>query len=634
MPADTSALKAKVLDLLERGKTVAEAMAAVKRHERTYDYWRKTDESFADSVRHIRELQARTNTKATKREVPDFDVFCRDYLHQPLHFHQLQWFDLLEGREPRDLHPSETYSAGEPEKILVNTPVEHAKSTTLTVNYVVWRICQDPNVRVLIVSKTREMAKKFLYAIKNRLSHPAFRELQIAFAPEGGWKASAEAWTTEMIYVGAEDRTSGEKDPTVQALGIRGHIYGARADLIIVDDGVALDNAHEYEKQIEWLEAEVETRLSGSGMLMIVGTRIAPQDLYGELENPERYVDGVSPWTRLVQPAVLEFADDPADWVTLWPMSQAPCKCRQFCNKGDIDADENGLYPKWDGRHLNKIRKAKSPRTWAMVYMQQQVLDDAVFLAAAVRASIDGARRPGPMVAGAVGHREHGMEGCYVVAGLDPAMAENTAAVVMAVDRTTKRRWVLDVFDRKGVTPTEMRNLIKDWTVKFSIHEWRIEKNAFQIMLTQDEEIRNFLASRGCLLREHYTGKNKWDGDFGVASMALLFGTVTRTTTGRGGYIEKVEGGLIGLPSTNDSEACKRLVEQLITWQPDMKGKLKTDIVMALWFAEIRAREIANHAQGVNHLPNKFLGRRARNQRAVINLDAMFQSMQDDVIRV
>lgn len=621
--ASTQQVKNMFVRHCENGDTIGDALAKVQRHRRTYDYWRKTDLDFATKMDKIVEIKE-ARRAGERREVPDFPEFCDRYLHQPMFRHQLQWYDMLEGRTPRDLHPSMTYLPGEQEKILINTPVEHSKSTTCTINYVTWRICNDPNVRILIVSKTQDMAKKFLYAIKNRLTHPAYVDLQAAFSPEGGWRATADAWTANMIYVGAEDRTSGEKDPTVQALGIRGHIYGARADLIIIDDGVALDNAHEYDKQIEWIEAEVETRLSGSGTLMVIGTRIAPLDLYGALQDPERYTDGECPWTCLTQPAVLAFDDDPSGWVTLWPESQMPCQCRQFCNRGDVEPNEDGLYPKWDGNHLNKIRRSKSPRTWALVYMQQQVVEDAVFSPAAVRLAIDGMREVGPMNPAVMGHREYGMEGLYVVAGLDPAMVGNTAGVVMGVDRATKQRWVLDVYDQAHTTPTQMRDLIKTWTIKYGIHEWRIEKNAFQIMLTQDPEIRDFLAGRGCLLREHYTsGSNKWDVDFGVASMALMFGQVTKIGTEKGGYTERVEGGLIHLPSPKKCEAVKRMIEQLVTWAPNTKNK--TDIVMALWFAEIRAREIANNTDNTHHMANQFIGKRARANRSVINLDLAFQ---------
>ena len=59
-------------------------------------------------------------------------------------------------------------------RLLVNVPPNHAKSMTITINYVTYRIAKDPNINVLIVSKTQEQAKKFLYAIKQRLTHPRY----------------------------------------------------------------------------------------------------------------------------------------------------------------------------------------------------------------------------------------------------------------------------------------------------------------------------------------------------------------------------------------------------------------------------------------------------------------------------
>lgn len=93
---------------------------------------------------------------------------------------------------------------------------------------------------------------------------------------------------------------------------------------------------------------------------------------------------------------------------------------------------------------------------------------------------------------------------------------------------------------------------------------------------------------------------------FGVASMANLF-----------------EFRLIDLPSTAKSEAVKQLVEQLITWSPETKAK--TDMVMATWFAEIRAREICTAAAlegGPNsHINNRYLSRRGRARQVTVNLN-------------
>ena len=66
-------------------------------------------------------------------------------------------------------------------------------------------------------------------------------------------------WTATLIYVHGVD--SGEKDATVEVLGVGNQIQGNRSDLIILDDCVVGTNANEYEKQIYWLESEVESRV-------------------------------------------------------------------------------------------------------------------------------------------------------------------------------------------------------------------------------------------------------------------------------------------------------------------------------------------------------------------------------------
>jgi hypothetical protein len=573
----------------------------------------QSDENYRSQVLAIRARQGRREGTTV---VPDFTTFRRNYLGRETFWHQAQWIDLLEGNEPRDLHPAEIYDPGDPSWLIFNTPPEHSKSTTITVDYVVYRICKDPNVRVVIVSKTREFAKKFLYQIKQILTHPTYAKLQADFAPPGGFRADAEAWTSDMFYLGQGSRDGKEKDPTVQVLGMGQQIYGARADLIILDDCVVLSNAHEYEKQILWVTQEVLTRPSSNGVVLVVGTRVAPQDLYSELRNGTRYTDGESPWTYFAQPAVLEFSEDPRDWKTLWPRTDAACGCRAVCKK-NLDPGEDGLHPKWDGQHLNRRRSVVPPATWARVYMQANVAEDQVFRPENVHAAINGMRATGPLVAGgAPGHPEFGGQGHYVIGSMDPVIAGHTAALVYSVDRGSKKRYILDLHNQPHMTPLAIRQLIKFWTEKYHIQEWRIENNAFQDYLAQDQDLKDWLASRGCVLNPHHTGKNKWDPDFGVASMAPLFGDVVE------GKVTREP--LIDIPSTKQVEAVKSLVEQLITWQPEaVRGKhTKTDLVMALWFAEIRAREILQErGYGGTHIPNKYITGYGRRQQYSVNLD-------------
>src|SRR5690606_30588205 len=180
-----------------------------------------------------------------------------------------------EGREPRNLHPSQTYEPGDRNYILINTPPEHAKTMTLSIDYATWRIVRDPNVRILWVSKTQDMAKQMIWAVKYRLTHPRYRQLQLDFGPPGGWKSDADIWAADKVYLG-QDRDSGEKDPTMRAVGIGGQIYGSRIDIAFVDDAVVLSNAHEYEKQIRWLQQEVLTRGHPGSILCVIGTRVDP----------------------------------------------------------------------------------------------------------------------------------------------------------------------------------------------------------------------------------------------------------------------------------------------------------------------------------------------------------------------
>ena len=623
----------KVLEGLELGLTVDQACRRANRSPRTYDGWMGRDPQFKERVAAIRRLHARGGEapiETAEGQTISFSEFRSKYLKRDTFPHQQQWIDVLEGREPDLFHPAITYEPGQPDMVVVNTAPFHAKTVTLSVDYVVYRLALNPNIRVLLISKTQGMSKKFLYQIKTILTHPMYRDLQIDFGPSGGWKQSADAWTANLIYLGSEIRDSGEKDPTCEALGIGGHIYGARADLIIIDDPVDGSNAHDFDKQIDWIQREVLSRLTADGTCIIAGSRVAPIDLYSEIRSPERYFDGESPWTYLAQPALLTGADDPRDWITLWPKTNMACGCRKVCH-GHQDPDDNGLYAKWDGPHLAMRRAQLDTQRWSMVYQQQIVSDDAVFPPHLVNRAVNQTRMAGPLKAGVPGHPEQGDLGHYRIGSMDPAMVGNTAAIVMSVDRASSKRYVLDVHDEPAMTPSSIKGLIKRWTEKYGLHEWRIEKNAFQQYLTQDAELREWLAGRGCVLKEHHTGAGKWDSEFGVASLAPLFGDVDRNT-GR-----TIVEPLIELPATKRHEAAKRMVEQLVTWTPEAAKKqrgTKTDIVMALWFAEIRAREVASEGKSKAYFMqnNKYLTPLGKAARRVINLDEAYLAQRRRVI--
>jgi hypothetical protein len=598
-----------ILSAVAEGMTIEQACLSAGKSYKTYEYYRRTDKIFADKIDRTRlGLKDKSFTSSDVHDIT-FAEFRERFLNSKTFPHQQNLVDMIEGVEPTWLHPSMKYEPGlANNRILINIPPNHAKSITITVDYVTWQVARNPNFRVLIVSQTQQLAADFLYAIKQRLTHPMYENLQNAYAAGVGFNSKSASWQATRITFGDELRESSEKDPNIEAVGIGGQIYGKRADMIIVDDAVTLKNANEFERQIKWLTQDVRSRLNPTGKLIIIGTRVSAVDLYRELRNPDRYPGGQVPWKYLAMPALLETDEDPDKWVTLWPASDAP-----FDGQLESDLNEDGLYPRWNGRNLYNERQAMDASTWALVYQQQDISDDAIYDPVCVRGSIDGMRKAGRLVPGNPGHPRD-VNGFSFICGLDPAMVGDTAAVCYAIDRVTHKRYIVDAIKITRPTPAQIRQLIFDWTSLYSPSEWIVEKNAFQSFLTQDEGIRANLASRGVLLREHHTGNNKWDSGFGVASMSTLFGTKQHDG-------KHHRDNLIHLPS-DQTENIKALIEQLITWSPTTKGK--TDMVMALWFCEIRAREMLN--QGVHathHMKNPFLSRYEQGKRMVVNIDEL-----------
>jgi hypothetical protein len=603
-----------ILSCVAEGMTIEMACKSAGKSIKSYEYYRRTDKVFADKVDRTR-LGLREKTfQATDVTEIDFFEFRKRFLHSETFAHQRNLVDIIEGREPGWLHPNMKYEPGQANRLLINIPPNHAKSMTITVDYVTYKLCQDPNFRVLIVSQTQRLAGDFLYAIKQRLTHPNYEDLQNAYAAGVGFNSKTASWQATRVTFGDELRDSSEKDPNIEAVGIGGQIYGKRADMIIIDDAVTLSNANDFERQIKWLNQDVRSRLNPTGKLIIIGTRVAPVDLYKELRNTDRYPGGIVPWTYLAMPALLDTADRPEGWVTLWPESDQPFDGQPEEEKNP----ENGFYPRWSGKYLYNERQQMDTSTWALVYQQQDVSDDAIFDPVCVRGSIDGMRKSGRLTPGSPQHPVN-MNGFITVCGLDPAMVGDTAVVCYAIDPTSHKRYIVDAHKVTRPTPAMIRQLIFDWTSLYQPSEWVVEKNAFQAFLTQDEGIRHHLANRGVILREHHTGANKWDSGFGVASMSTLFGT--KQADGK-----HHRDNLIHLPS-DQTENIKSLIEQLVTWSPTTKGK--TDMVMALWFCEIRAREILNRGQyQAHHLKNPFLNRYEKSKRMVVNIDQLLDEQQ------
>ena len=602
----------------------AEARESVGLSQSWYEQQRRSTEGFAAEVDSIRDKIRRGENPFDRREAAgDFKHFSEKYLKTPVFPHIQDIVDVIEGKDPSWKPPGIMWEKGLSghTRLIVNLPPNFAKSMSITIGYSVYEICKNPDTSIIVVSKTQALARKMLSAIRSRLTHPEYAELQRVFGGIDGFKAGAENWGADRIQLGSELRGPQEKDPTVEALGFGSQIYGARAKLIILDDVVTLSNAADYEKQMDWIRQEVATRLGPGGVLLVLGTRVAPLDLYRELRNPDHYTDGESPWSYLGLPAVLDYGDgSPETWESLWPRSHVPF------SEADLE-DDDGLYPRWTGERLARLRNEVGPSKWAMVYQQLDVSEDAVFNPLAIRGSINGMRKPGPLRKDAAGHPAN-QDAIQVICAMDPAMSKDTATVAYAVDRRTGKRYVLDMDVMRAPSTVRIQERIKSWTDLYQPKVWVIEKNANQLYILQDPVIVDYLRTRGVALKGHYTSGVKIDPDFGVPSMAPLFGQVVSKDQNRGHKFEP-DSNMIELPDTTTAGP-KMLVEQLLSWQPHKKAKnLAQDTVMALWFAELEARRMittASTSDFEQFFESQFTSARDREDTFTISFDELGDS--------
>ena len=180
-------------------------------------------------------------------------------------------------------------------------PRDHGKSEIFCIAYPLRRICEDPNVRILIVQKTATEAEKTLSVIKTELETNA--GLKRFYA--GHWQQAVGttdisnasgnvlvggrkegAWRQSRIYV---KRSRRSKDPTVEAVGIGGAITGGHYDVIVLDDIEDDENCRTEERMgyiKRWFSGTILQLREPDTKTIVVGTLKTPaNDLYKTIQD-------------------------------------------------------------------------------------------------------------------------------------------------------------------------------------------------------------------------------------------------------------------------------------------------------------------------------------------------------------
>lgn len=171
-------------------------------------------------------------------------------------------------------------------KKLVLIPRGHLKSTLVTIGYSVQQIEKNPNIRILILNATWQLAVDFLTEIKRHLKQnnrlkELYGDVLAVEAPE---------WAQDRITLHRKDTNI--KGPTVWASGIDANLTGSHPDLIIMDDVVSRNNTQtreQVDKVILGYKDALDL-LEPGGQLIVIGTRWTESDFYSWILDSENNI--------------------------------------------------------------------------------------------------------------------------------------------------------------------------------------------------------------------------------------------------------------------------------------------------------------------------------------------------------
>lgn len=209
-------------------------------------------------------------------ELPDFVTFRKRYFDHDTPKHQREWLEHIQA------HP-----------ITAMWMPPGAGKTSFLLELITYRLIENRDARFLIVCSNEVEARKRVDWLETALSdhamyEPIGRPSLVAdfgpFAPKPG-ERSRLAWTRGFFTV--TGRSEPAKDYSVQAIGLRGKMYGSRLDFVLLDDIVEdYQPETEQERIISWLLGRVQSRLPADGKVAPLATRADDAAVGGRPRTP------------------------------------------------------------------------------------------------------------------------------------------------------------------------------------------------------------------------------------------------------------------------------------------------------------------------------------------------------------
>lgn len=504
-----------VLRRVQEGKSIADAVEEAGVARTTYDRWRTRWPDFAVEVDLARGGKFVRRITATP-----FTEFRKKYLGFDTYYHQVEIIKAIEGAAPQSV-------------TLILVAPETGKSTLIE-DWITYKVCYDPNIRITVVSEGQPHARKIMQRVQARLMDklsPLWRDFGPFYDP--GQERAGKPWSSHYFTVFKADHD--ERDRTVECRGWTSAVAGTRTDYLLIDDITSLRNHSQAERIVQVLRQDFFTRPGKNGHTVLVGTRVDNNDVYERLLGETDEITGEPLVSRSI---VLPIMDD----------------------------EGNSLIPEmWPTEALVRKRAIVGESVWWRNYQQKPRADQEITFSSEV---IDGAKN----------HFVNygiGLTGGHNIIGLDPALGGGNAFVVWSY--TADKMRVIDYQRDFRLGRTEdILTRLSSLASRYRPEDVVVETNAFQRGLAHDDRMQELASLYGFRILPHLTGgggRSKLDETLGIAQMAT-----------------DMSKGEIEIP-WGDQETRVRmeaLLAELMSWRPDVPTrKLRQDIVMAMWFGYI-----------------------------------------------
>lgn len=413
------------------------------------------------------------------------------------------------------------------DRLVILAAIETGKTEQLSIGRVVWELGTNPAHTIAIISGSGPMAEKIGGAIRREIeSNPVVREVFPDLKPSTG---RTQKWTDKAFRV--KNAPPGQKDPSVQCIGVGGPVLGSRLSLVVLDDVLTKENTlTAYRRQAikEWFFSTITGRLLAIGRVWALGNAWYGDDLLHELGERRGYA-----MHRFEVYREVDGAGHPDPTSLAWPQKWSLDRIRRFIR-------ENLLHEA--RRQLRSLKYSAGIGKW------QEEWFDRAFHAGEGKTFLDRWVGSWPTFCGVdlgASEREGSDETCFFVIAHDP---ETNTKLPIFVETT--RLTAPEIVKR-------MKELHRRYGCLFIV-----ENVAAQVYLEQ------FVREAGLLVKGFTTGKSKADPRYGVPSLAT-----------------ELEQGQWILPSEEAELVAWKL--ECMNYSP---GAHAGDRLMASWFAREGSR--------------------------------------------